>query len=133
MHYASCLKILMKYFFASLLLVFTFACGQETDPDTTGDGLVIIIASGNIFATPDLTAPSGSTVVILNRDDSPHSITSQSAEDTFDNTGTFDVLVASDGTNLLTLPEATSGTVFFFYDRFYEDSMSPASGTITIE
>jgi len=125
-----------NYIFSLIVLAsigyFLISCGEEEASDTE-DGEVIVIGAGNTFATPDITAPAGATITILNRDDNPHTVTSQTAEDAFDNTGVFDAMVPSDGTQILTLPAAASGTVFFFYDRFYEDVMSPANGSITIE
>ncbi|MBI4411439.1 MAG: hypothetical protein HY541_03025 [Deltaproteobacteria bacterium] len=124
----------MRRFFI-LFLVFSFlSCGEEEEAvDTTGEGPSLVIASGSVFATPDISAASGATVTIINNDDSPHTVTSESAESAFDETGDFDVTVSSEGTALLTLPEAPSGTVFFYYCRFHLDSMNPSSGTITIE
>ena len=130
----------LRYLFSFLLLFSIASCsstseseGDDEEEEEAEEGTVLTISSGNIFATPDITAPSGSTITIVNDDSSSHTVTSQSAESAFDDTGDFDVTVASEGTALLTLPEAASGTVFFYYCRFHLDSMSPSSGTITIE
>ena len=120
-----------KIFFFTLIFLFGSCASQEVVLDD-GNPNVIVIGE-MVFATPDIIAPSGATIVILNNDDTPHSVTSQSAEDAFDNDGTFDVLVSSDGNGLLTLPEAPSGTVFYFYCKFHTSLMSPSTGTITIE
>lgn len=119
------------YLILFILLLGTTSCGTTTD--TEEGGPVLIVEPGMIFATPEITAPSGATIAILNRTDQPLHIVSQSAEDQFDDTGEFDILVPSSGAQVLTLPEAPSGTVFFYYDAFYTTSMTPDSGTITIE
>ncbi|MBI2340717.1 MAG: hypothetical protein HYU99_10215 [Deltaproteobacteria bacterium] len=122
------------------LLVLAFSsvsCGSTSDSEESEEddeeGVTLTISAGHVFATPALTAPSGSTITVINNDDTPHTVTSQSAEDAFDDTGDFDVTVSSGGTALLTLPEAASGTVFFYYCAFHVDGMSPSSGTIAIE
>ena len=118
-----------------LFIVFAFfsvSCASDEQVLDLGDPNVIVI-NEMTFVTPDITAPSGATITILNNDDAPHTITSESAEDAFDNDGTFDVPVISNGDGLLTLPEASSGTVFYFYCRFHTSLMTPSTGTITIE
>lgn len=116
-----------------LTLAFLFgSCASEEVVVSDGDPNVIVIGE-MVFVTPDIVAPSGATIVILNNDNTPHSVTSESAEDAFDDDGTFDVSVGSDGDGLLTLPEAPSGTVFYFYCKFHTSLMSPSTGTITIE
>lgn len=114
-----------------LFLIFA-ACGQE-DGTTSTTNHELVIGSGEIFETPDITAPSGAVVTILNHDGTPHTITSESAAGAFDNDGTFDVLVPSSGDQVLTLPVAPSGTIYFYYCRFHQGGMTPTDGTITIE
>ena len=122
----------MKFIFL-LFLIFT-ACGSSEETDTTSEGdATLIIGEGEIFTTTELTAPSGGVITILNQDSTPHTVTSESSAGAFDDTGDFNVLVASDGEGLLTLPEAASGTIFYYYCRLHEEAMTPAGGTITIE
>lgn len=125
---------MIKFLLILIFLIPLPSCGGEEETDTSDeDGPVIVIGSGNIFATPDIEAPSEGVITIINNDDSPHSITSQSAEDAFDDTGDFDVAVPSESVQILTLPMAAPGDVFFYYDKFFEDGMNPANGMITIE
>lgn len=115
------------------LIALNISCGEEATTETDSSDATLIISEGSIFTTPELTSPSGGTILIVNNDQAPHTITSQSAEDTFDNTGDFEVAVASEGNAILTLPEAESGTIFYYYCALHFDDMSPSTGTITIE
>ncbi len=124
------MKRLTLFLFSSIL--FFSACASSDSIDT-GNDTTLIISQGNIFATTALTATSGGVVTVVNDDDTLHTIASESAEDAFDNTGSFNITVTSQGTEVFTLPTATSGTVFFFYCAIHTSSMTPANGTITIE
>ncbi|MBX7149801.1 hypothetical protein K1X76_12075 [bacterium] len=124
----------MKKFFSIILLLICLSCSKEEEAALPLEGPVIVIAEGFIFATPDITAQPGDTIIVDNEDNNPHTITSESAPGAFDDTGTFDVLVPSDGTNTFTIPDtAVAGDVFYFYCRFFEGSMTPVDGTITVE
>jgi hypothetical protein len=126
----------MRYFFTiffSLCIICLPACGVEED-EVVGDNLPsIIITSGGTLATTAINAESESTVIIINNDSEPHTITSQSADGAFDNTGDFDVIVPAGGKALLTLPAAAAGTVYSFYCRFHTNAQIPANGSITVE
>lgn len=130
-----CKKPLVKRGAFCFLLLCSFVyCGDESSTTDSEGAPVIIIASGGTLATSSLTALAGESLSILNNDNSPHTITSQTASDAFDDSGTFDVEIPSDGVGILTLPaDAASGTVFYFYCRYFETALSPSSGTITIE
>ncbi len=117
--------------FLLILFCFCISCGDNLTSNDAG-GPVIVIEAGEILATSTINADSESTITIINHDDAPHTITSASALDAFDNSGDFDVLVPASGNALLTLPEAVSGDEFFFYCRFHTEAMSPASGVIII-
>lgn len=124
-------------FYLSLLvfvcLLSFLSCGEgEAEEEGESDAL-IVIEEGDVFATTEITAPSEGVITILNRDDTAHTITATAEEGNFEASEDFDVTVAADSSALLTLPTAPAGTVFFFYCRFHEDSMSPDGGTITIE
>lgn len=124
----------MKTIFFILLYVLVFSgCGGGEEAADEESGVVLVIGSGNVFTTRELTALSGSVVTVINNDASPHTVTSESAEGLFDNSGSFDVVVGSGGSGTITLPSAESGTVFNFYCRFHTTSMTPPDGTITIE
>ncbi|MDO8519661.1 MAG: hypothetical protein Q7T11_05820 [Deltaproteobacteria bacterium] len=114
-----------------MLFLFPYCAADETDDPVSAN--TIIIGEGNSFITSEVTASSGEVLAVINHDDTPHSITSESAVGAFDDTGDFDVLVPSEGTQVLELPEAVSGTVYFFYCRLHDEIMTPADGTITIE
>jgi len=121
--------------FCFLLFVSFIDCGDESSvTDSGSDTKVIIITSGGTLATSNLTAGAGETLSILNHDYSPHTITSQTTTDAFDDSGTFDVEVPSDGVGILTIPaDAVVGTIYYFYCRYFEEALSPPTGTITIE
>lgn len=109
------------------------ACGQaETFSETNTP--FILLSEGEILTTSEITVASDQSIIIINHDTTPHTITSETAIGAFDNSGDFDVLVPASGTALLTLPEdAVSGDEFFFYCRFHEDVMTPSDGRIIIE
>lgn len=127
-------KPLSRIFGAGVFIcvLFLSACA-ETDITVTTGGPVIILGEGKILATPAITAASGATVSILNKDSSPHTVTSQSAAGAFDDTGVFDVILPAGGADVFTLPSDPSGTVIHFYSRFDLEALAPADGTITIE
>lgn len=125
------LLYLSVLFFVCLLSF--FSCGEGEAEDEGESDALIVIEEGDVFATTEITAPSEGIVTILNRDDTAHTITATAEEGSFAASGDFDVTVAADSSAILTLPEAPSGTVFIFYCRFHEDSMSPDEGTITVE
>lgn len=113
------------------ILCFYISCSDNLASHDTG-GPVIVIEAGEVLTTSTISANSEATITIINNDDSPHTITSESSLDAFDNTGDFDILVPASGNVLLTLPEAVTGDEFFFYCRFHTEVMSPASGVIII-
>ena len=92
-----------------------------------------MITSGEVLAPPEITAPAGSTLTIRNNDEVMHTVTSESAEGAFDDTGDFDVLASAGGIQVLTVPEAESGTIFYYYCRLHKSAMTPADGKIIIE
>ena len=115
-----------------LLFLFFSACAaDETDEPASAN--MILIEEGHTFVTSEITAASGEVLAVINNDDTPHSITSESAPGAFDDTGDFDVLVPSEGSQVLAVPEAPVGTIFYFYCRLHGDTMTPADGMITIE
>lgn len=97
------------------------------------DAFVLIDISGNFFDA-DVTMPADGTLFILNHDDSAHTVTSQSAPGAFDNTGDFDVIVPSDFSQVVQLPDnAAPGQVYHFYCRFHLDAYADPNGSITVE
>ena len=115
------------------IFLFLVGCGEAASSAPQSNGTTIVIESDRILVTPNITAAAGAAVPIVNHDTESHTITSQSAENSFDDNGTFDVLIPAQSTQVLTLPNAPIGTVFFYYSRFDTDLLNPSSGTITIE
>lgn len=122
------IKFGIIFFLFSLLI----SCGEDTTEEPT-DEVDILITSGEVFATPEILVSSGATLTIRNSDEVIHTVTSESAEGAFDNTGDFDVLISAGGIQVLTLPAAESGTIFYYYCRLHEGAMTPADGRIVIE
>lgn len=109
-------------------------CGDQATEDPTSDSPTLIISAGNVFTTTTLTVAATDAITVINNDSSAHTVTSESAEDAFDNSGDFDVVVAGGGSAILTLPaDAVGGDIFLFYCRLHTSAMSPATGTITVE
>ena len=109
------------------------ACGTETDAEINNEAPVIVISSNHIIATPSITASPNQTIILVNYDDVPHTVTSQSSPDAFDETGIFDSVIPSQGKTVLTIPNANSGDVFNFYCRFHLENEIPANGEIIIQ
>lgn len=123
--------IFLRMFIIILALA---SCGSpQEEPVPSISTPTLVIGPSSTFATTELTVRSGSTLLISNMADTPHTITSQSAPDAYDQTGDFDVLVPSNSHAYLSVPTAASGTVFYFYCDFYLENMTPSFGTMTIE
>lgn len=122
----------MRGLFFILFLLILSGCGENTTEEPT-DEVDILIASGSVLTTPEVTASAGAVLTIRNNDEVTHTVTSESAEGAFDNTGDFDVLISAGGIQVLTLPEAGAGTIFYYYCRLHEGAMTPADGIITID
>ena len=112
------MKLFRHILILSLLFLLPIACGNNDEEAINTTDAILYISEGLDFTPLELVLPAGANITILNRHSSPHSVTSQSAPDTFDNTGDFDVLIPSDGVNYLTVPDAPSGTIFYYYRRF---------------
>jgi hypothetical protein len=128
-----CLFLFMQRLLIFILIFSLFSCQETEDPTHAEADATIIITSTLNLIPSEIFVPSGGRISIINEDSNPHTITSQSAADAFDNSGTFDVLVPSGGVANLTIPESPSGTVYHFYCRFYLGALSPSGGSITIE
>ncbi len=113
-------------------LIFSFSCAKNSE-ETLPQTPVLIITDVPSFATTDITVTLGDFITAINHDGSPHSLVSQSSLGAFDDTGDFDLLVASESSGILTLPDtAASGDVYYFYDGLFEEAMS-SGGSITVE
>lgn len=119
--------------FIILLGIWPWACGGIEKP-VASVGPSLIISANGLLTTDNITVAEGEVITIINRDSSPHTVTSQSTLDAFDETGDFDVLVAAYSRAVLELPDnSTAGTSFFFYCRLYLETLIPASGIIVVE
>lgn len=124
----------MRLIHLLILAVAITACSKaEPEPETVSGDSTLLIESPFTFVNPEMTSASGAQITIVNQDDVPHTVTSQSAPGAFDDTGDFDAIVGSEGVQIFVLPEAPSGTEFYFYCRFHQETMIPDSGTITIQ
>jgi len=88
------------------------------------------------FSPLDLTVAAGATVTVMNMDTVQHSVTSETAKDSFQPGGvngvSFDTQTFGTGTKTFTITaSATSGTVVPYYCRVHTSSMT--QGTITIQ
>jgi plastocyanin len=114
---------------------FVAACGSST-PSTSPSGFTITISSFS-FSPLNLNAPPGATVTVVNDDNTPHSVTSETAPETFTpgavrgvsfDTGPFT------GQASFTLPSsAPNGTVIPYYCSVHKSAMTTRTGTITIQ
>ncbi len=114
------------------------ACGATSGPESSGNTFLIRISSLR-YMPPDLTVPPGATIVVLNDDAMPHSVTSEASADAFTPGGvagvSFDTGEFS-GPGVSTafqIPStATAGTVVPFYCTVHKGTMTTPNGTITI-
>jgi plastocyanin len=95
-----------------------------------------IMIQNNAFSPLDLTVAAGATVTVTNMDAVQHSVTSETAKDSFQpgavNGVSFDTGNFGTGTKTFTITaSATSGTVVPYYCRVHTSSMT--EGTITIQ
>lgn len=125
---------MIKLKYISLLVVlFAFvACSgllADNDDETT------ITIDNDTFDPVEFTAEPGELITVVNDDDESHTVTSQSDEDEFDDTGDFDTGTIEAGeTDSFTIPaDAEDGDTFFFYCDIHTSSMATPNGTITIE
>jgi plastocyanin len=102
--------------------------------DTNVQAAVITIASGMLFATPNLVVPAGTAITVHNQDSVPHTVTSETAPNAFQPSGAFDTgVIRGGGSATITLPvDALAGTVFYYYCSIHTSLMAPPNGTITI-
>jgi plastocyanin len=120
-------------------------CGSSNSnggiPGTSGSGgapaaAAIITIQNNAFSPLNLTVAAGATVLVTNMDTVQHSVTSETAKDSFQPGGvngvSFDTQSFGTGAKTFTITaSATSGTVVPYYCRVHTSSMT--QGTITIQ
>lgn len=109
------------------------SCGGETTD--TSASKTITIGTGSAFTTTTLNASAGDTITVTNNDSTTHTVTSESAVDKFDKSGSFDTgnISAGGGTKTFTIPTTASiGDKLFYYCDLHKGTMTPTSGTITI-
>lgn len=120
-------------FLIFVLSLFFISCGASDDEVIAENSETIVFSSARTIANPDIFTFSENVITVINHDDIPHTITSQSAPGAFDDNGEFDVLIPANGKNNFQLPQAADGTVFYYYCRLHFEADEPGSGTITIE
>jgi plastocyanin len=114
------------------------ACGPTQDLGSSGNNFLIRI-SRLTYMPQDLTVPPGATIVVLNDDSMPHSVTSEASAGAFTpgavagvsfDTGEFS------GPGVATafpIPStAPDGTVVPFYCSTHKGAMLTPNGSITI-
>jgi len=125
-------RVKIRFLFFILLFLFCVSCTSDLSEDSS-DAPTVLFVSPNILVNDEITAPAGATVVVVNNDSVSHTVTSQSAQDAFDDTGDFDVEVVAGQAGSFTAPTAPSGAQFFFYCRNQEAALVPSNGVLTIE
>lgn len=125
---------------AVALGVLAVGCGDDggSAPDSGTAGVTLTFSSGFGFSPSELTVDPGTVITVKNEDSTPHTATSEAADDDFTPGGVggveFDTsTVPSGGSAQITLPaSAPSGTVIPFYCEIHKGMMVPANGHITI-
>jgi plastocyanin len=113
------------------------ACGSSSPSSGTLPPGYYITIRNMSFSPPNLAAPAGATVTVLNRDAMVHSVTQQATAATYTpgapaGTTPFDTGLFS-GTRTFTLPGGLAdGTVLHYYCSNHTTTMLTPNGTITI-
>ncbi len=117
-----------------LVLSGVFASCSTSSNSTTHDQPTIIIDSMTFIPT-EISASAGETILVINDDDTTHTITSESAQNAFDNSGDFDTgfIVSGEATTFDVPSTAQPGDTFFWYCDLHEASMATPNGVITVE
>lgn len=135
-------KIRIIAFVAAALLTGTVywsavSCSSVAGTDSnTGEGTdtQTITIAGMSFSPLTLDAAPGETITVVNAAAVAHTVTSESAEDAFDDSGDFDTgSLSSGGEGSITIPaDATADTDLFFYCEIHKGGMDTPNGTIHI-
>ncbi len=126
---------LSSTFFAACGL-FLAACGSPSSTANSGNTFLIFISSLS-YIPQNLTVPPGATIVVLNEDPMPHSVTSEASADAFTPGAvagvSFDASVPSNAQTSFEIPStAPVGTVVPFYCSVHRNAMNTPNGSITI-
>ena len=124
-----------------LLLGFAFGvlstnCGS-TNPDTGTTGFFLTISKLQ-YSPLDLHAPPGATITVINSDSMSHSVTSEAAAGAFspgapEGATAFDTGAFTGTTTFSLASTAVNGTVIPYYCSVHKATMSPPTGTITVD
>lgn len=127
------------------------ACDDDDDNGANRDGSVfdtaaldvqatapmaanLDIGSGMVFTTAALEVAAGAVITVRNNDTVSHTVTSQSAPNTFTPSGAFDTgEIAPGGTATINIPSNSTGTAFHFYCTLHSWAMQPPNGTIIVK
>ena len=132
-HYS---KMPLRHLFIIILFIFAFSsCGGWQETPVSASNPYIIIISNKMFIPSAVTVSAGDVIYFDNQDDMPHIILSQSAEDLFDDDGTFaSDLIPENTVGAITVPAtATAGTTLYFYDDLLKDVMLTPNGSVLVE
>jgi plastocyanin len=126
---------LSSTFFAACGL-FLAACGSTPSAANGGNTFLIIISSLS-YIPQNLTVPPGATIVVLNEDPIPHSVTSEAAAGAFTPGPvagvSFDTSVPSNAQTTFEIPStAPDGTVIPFFCTVHKGVMATPNGSITV-
>ncbi len=126
---------LSSTFFAACGL-FLAACGSPSSTANSGNTFLLFISSLS-YIPQNLTVPPGATIVVLNEDPMPHSVTSEASADAFTPGAvagvSFDASVPSNAQTSFEIPStAPVGTVVPFYCSVHRNAMNTPNGSITI-
>ena len=116
--------------------LFLAACGSP--PSTPGSGNTFLIFISSLSYIPqDLTVPPGATIVVLNEDPLPHSVTSEASAGAFTPGPvagvSFDTSVPSNAQTTFEIPStAPDGTVISFFCTVHKGVMATPNGSITV-
>lgn len=117
-----------------VLILFLSSCflACNNNENTLSNTATLVFEDGLILGTPSLTLLKDQNLTIINNDDIPHTVTSQTLADSFVSDDQLDVEVPSHST-LVVASEDLPPTSFSFFCQYSKSALTPSSGTITIK
>ena len=129
-------RVLRRIAMAGLL---ASGCNNQPVPPPPPPAGFVIIIEHFAYTPASIAVPPGATILVVNHDVEPHSVTSEAAPGLYEPGGVADVQFDTQpfqdgaGPRLLTIPaDVPDGTVVPFYCTVHRGSMLPPDGNITV-